>query len=184
MNILADCRKGGICRNLKNIINAMRLGDFYKLSLVIFWPDKIRVMNKQHNSTISFVYSDNIKFNDIIQDIKYPFKLVTDLSQLKKYRFKMQSCTHEIQPLPSEITLLPEHFSELQYLINNNYMSLTYEFENIPQSIRNNIVEYFKKIVFNTNISTEVESFIKQHKQERLIGVTIRTWPEHNSRRK
>ena len=186
MDILVDCSKGGICRNLKNIVNGSRLAEYHKLHMVIYWPTILHVMQKQHGSAVKMINIDNIRFTDIIENIKIPYDLVTQKAELSIYNFKIVSCTHEVNPLPHELDLLPDKFSELQYLITKNYKSLTYEFENIPLAIRNNIVTYFKYIEINATILNVVTKFIQKNRNtnQKLIGVSIRTWPEHKDREK
>ena len=65
--ILSNCHKGGICRNLKNIINTMRYAEYYNLELIIFWPKYIKVMGKQVNeNSINITHAKNVELESII----------------------------------------------------------------------------------------------------------------------
>ena len=176
--ILADCSKGGICRNLKNIINSMRMAEYYKCDLIIFWPKNIRVMNEDKNG-INFINIKNIELNKILS-FKKKYIIIDNGKLIKKYNIKKKIYSYKIDILPNEFKY--NFTSELnKYLIKDD-KQLAYEFNNIPLEIQENIIKHIDNIEINSDIIEKINLLFKNKKK--IIGVTIRTYPEHKERRK
>ena len=175
--ILADCSKGGICRNLKNIINAMRHADYYNYNLLIFWPKYIRVMDKEVNN---FIQTKNIDLNSIINFKNKNYIIIDDSKLLKNYNIKKTIIDFKINILPNEYQY--NFFSELNNYFISDGKQIVYEFDNIPIEINNDIIKHIKNIEINKNIMDKINLLFKN--KTKIIGVTIRTWPEHLERRK
>ncbi len=184
--VLCNCDKGGICRNIKNIITSLRYKDYYNLGLIIYWPKFIKVMGEEKSNNKKHIHIKNIDFYDIFDKNSENYIIINEEKELKKYDININIYTWEIKLLSEELKILPDRFSELQYLIQNDYNSISYEYNNIPNKIKENIIPYIKKINFNKNLLNIVGNFIDNNFTKNIIniGITIRTWPEHLERRK
>lgn len=180
--ILSKCVKGGICRNLIIILNGIRFSEYYNKPLVILWPKQIRTMRNEKD----FINIKNLLFNDIIKNIKIKNKLiVTTEKNFKKYKIIFSFTKFNIKLIPKELKLIPKKFSEINLFFCKDYQGISYENDRIPKKIKKNIKKEAAKIIFNSEISKNIDIYLKNLSDNGkipLIGVSIRTWKEHKSR--
>ncbi len=158
--IIAYCTDG-LCNRLKCLISAMRFAEKYSRTLIVCWPK-----NKDLNCGFNDLFENNLKEielkelkiiqNRIIQDEKY--KIIH---------------TWRLLPLPEDH--LPHNFSQAPF--SKPGENIDFEYNRIPQLVRDRFLTYINQIVLSQYIKDKVSNYINTHNPYD-ISFNVRTWAE------
>ena len=161
---------GGISNRVKCLISMWRLADLYGRKLILYWP-------KNHTCGAEFKDLFENDFQEInkkqLENISGKYLQIFGEDSLtikdssKKY---LVSGTWRFLLTPKEL----EKNSFLKEKRNFEEKSINFNFLNIPEEIKKEILNYLKKLRILKSLQKEIDNFQEKYNLKEMIGVHIR----------
>jgi len=148
-------KSGGLCNRLKGLVSLFQLASDEELS--IYWPPVIR---PNYDKRIDF---DWMLDNKVTLRDKPKESNVGDWETINS--LKRVYVTEED---------VPSDFASYNPVIEHPCPCVDFEYERIPQKVRDRLIPYFKRLQFKPEILEKADQLTKQIFTEPLIGVHIR----------
>lgn len=143
---------GGISNRVKCLVSMWRLADLFDKKLILEW---------HLNHTCGCEFKDLFE-NDI------PEISLEELAKTPESTY-LVSNTFRFVPLPNEI---PDNFAKVYPTPRGN--NIDFEFERVPEEVRENILVYLRKLKPIETIRRIVDAFTEKYDVTNLVGVHIR----------
>ena len=150
--ILVSANPGGIANRIKCLVSMWRLSDKFDKKLYLHW-----IKNHACGANFSDLFEND--FDEIS---------VKKLKELSTEEYILSE-TYRFIPFDDEI---PNGFAKAFPTERGN--NIDFEFERIPQEVRENILSYLRKLKPIENIRKLVEYYSKKYDVSNLVGVHVR----------
>jgi hypothetical protein len=156
---------GGLGNRLKNIVSCMKLSDEYGLPINIQWGKKPFVCNCNFDD----LYENDFSINNLSNiKINYPF------NPFACWRLYV-----------SDKDNIPNNFTKIKKDIGGDTLSgainytrfIDMEYNRIPDSLKNQYINYFNSLKLKKEIREKIKSFSSKYFNAKTISVHIRSWP-------
>ena len=171
-NVISITEVGTSCR-IKSILSVMRQSNNH----FVYWKK-----NRYSGSNFNDLFENDIEVKKIpFLNIYYKgFKILKNI----KFRNSVFFYLEEKDQIENNFsTPLFDTKKNFWYRINNG-VSIDYEYEKIPQILREEYLFLLKKLVVSKKVNLIVEEFIKNNFSKKMIGLQMRTWANDNRRAK
>ncbi len=171
-NVISITEVGTSCR-IKSILSVMRQSKNH----FVYWKK-----NRYSGSNFNDLFENDIVVKKIpYLNIYYKgFKILTNTKCRNSVFFYLEE---KDQIKKNFSTPLFDTKKKFWYRINNG-VSIDYEYEKIPQTLRQEYLFLLKNLVVSKKVNSIVEEFIKNNFSKNMIGLQMRTWADENRRAK
>ena len=150
--IIVAANPGGIANRIKCLVSMWRLSEEFNKKFYLYW-----IKNKTCGASFSDLFE-----NDFSEISKEKLKEIPAEECFLSQTFRFITLTDEI----------PDKFAKVYPTTRGN--NIDFEFERIPQKVRENLLLYLKLLKPIKNIKYIVDHFAEKYDVENLVGVHVR----------